>query len=302
MCLSVFVIYCLLFVGQQLRSIDATVDVSPTPIVFYHGMGDTSHGSIYSLQKWLESKIAGVYVMSIRMGNNTAEDLMSGYFMNLNDQVTEACRQLTADTRLANGFNAIGFSQGGQIIRAIAQRCPTIKILNLISLGGQHQGVYGLPRCPQANHICDLVRKLLNYGAYEEYIQNHVVQAEYWHDPLQEDLYKQKNIFLADINNENIPRNTTYKERILKLKNFVLVKFLNDSMVEPRESSLFGFYIAGQAQDIYKMKDTTLYTEDWIGLKELDISGRLHLYEVIGDHLQIDIKWFEEEIVNKYLK
>lgn len=114
---------------------------TPTPVVFYHGMGDTSHGSIYSVQKHLEERIPGVYVMSIRMGNNTAEDLMSGYFMNLNDQVVDACRQLTADKRLSNGFNAIGFSQGGQILRAIAQRCPSIKIFNLISIGGQHQGM-----------------------------------------------------------------------------------------------------------------------------------------------------------------
>ncbi|CAG2123520.1 unnamed protein product, partial [Medioppia subpectinata] len=97
---------------------------------------------------------------------------------------------------MANGFNAIGFSQGGQILRAIAQRCPTIQINNLISLGGQHQGVYGLPRCPQQNRICDLVRKLLNYGAYEDYVQSHVVQAEYWHDPLQEDIYKNRSVFL----------------------------------------------------------------------------------------------------------
>ncbi|CAG2181446.1 unnamed protein product, partial [Oppiella nova] len=149
---------------------------------------------------------------------------------------------------------------------------------------------------------CDLVRKLLNYGAYEQYIQDHVVQAEYWHDPLQEVLYTQKSVFLADINNERNPRKGEYKERLVKLKNFVLVKYLNDSMVEPRESSLFGFYIAGQAQEIRKMRDTPLYTEDWIGLKELDTSGRLHEYEVIGDHLQIDMKWFDEEIIAKYLK
>ena len=112
----------------------------PTPIVFYHGMGDTAHGSIYGVQKHLEAKIPGVYVMSVRMGNNTEEDFLSSYFMNINDQVMDACRQLTADKRLSNGFHAIGFSQGGQILRAIAQSCPSIQILNLISLGGQHQG------------------------------------------------------------------------------------------------------------------------------------------------------------------
>lgn len=124
---------------------------------------------------------------------------------------------------------------------------------------------------------------------------------QYWHDPIQEDLYRSKSIFLADINNEN-KQNPEYKERLLSLKNLVLVKFLNDSMVEPRESSLFGFYKTGQSQDIYTLRESRIYSEDWIGLKQLDTTQRLKLYEVIGDHLQIDIKWFDEQIVDKYLK
>lgn len=39
-------------------------------------------------------------------------------------------------------YNAIGFSQGGQFLRAVAQRCPG-GMKKLISFGGQHQGVYG---------------------------------------------------------------------------------------------------------------------------------------------------------------
>lgn len=30
------------------------------------------------------------------------------------------------------------------------------------------------------------------------------VQAEYWHDPIQHELYKQKNKFIADINQEKV--------------------------------------------------------------------------------------------------
>jgi len=121
-------------------------------------------------------------------------------------------------------------------------------------------------------------------------------------DPIQEELYKQKSVFLADINNENVPRNAQYKERLLKLKNFVLVKYLNDSIVDPRETELFGFYKSGQAKDVYTLRESPLYLEDWIGLKGLDTSGRLHLYEVLGDHLQFDMKWFQKEIVDKFLR
>lgn len=54
------------------------------------------------------------------------------------------------------------------------QRCgDKLKVRNLISVGGQHQGVFGFPRCPGTNlTLCDMVRKLLNIGAYEKYVQS----------------------------------------------------------------------------------------------------------------------------------
>ena len=39
-------------------------------------------------------------------------------------QVREVCEMIAADPELANGYNAVGFSQGGQFLRAVAQRCP----------------------------------------------------------------------------------------------------------------------------------------------------------------------------------
>ncbi len=57
--------------------------------------------------------------------------------------------------------------------------------------------------------ICDYVRRLLNYGAYESWIQRKLVQAQYWHDPLDNDEYKRKSLFIADINNDRSVRNQT---------------------------------------------------------------------------------------------
>ena len=57
--------------------------------------------------------------------------------------------------------------------RAVVQRCSTVKIYNLLSVGGQHQGVYGFPRCPGENETaCEVVRKLLNLGAYVGPVQD----------------------------------------------------------------------------------------------------------------------------------
>lgn len=38
------------------------------------------------------------------------------------------------------------------------------------------------------------------------FVQNTLVQAEYWHDPLNEELYETSSIFLADINNEQVKK------------------------------------------------------------------------------------------------
>lgn len=51
--------------------------------------------------------------------------------------------------------------------RGLIQRCSKIKVKSFVSLGGQHQGVYGLPNCASLSHqSCDYIRRLLNYAAY----------------------------------------------------------------------------------------------------------------------------------------
>lgn len=40
----------------------------------------------------------------------------NSFFMNVNEQVSEVCRQLAQDPQLQRGYNAMGFSQGGQFL------------------------------------------------------------------------------------------------------------------------------------------------------------------------------------------
>jgi len=50
---------------------------------------------------------------------------------------------------------------------------------SLVTLGGQHQGVYGFPRCPgESIALCNIMRELLNLGAYVDLVQNTLVQAQ----------------------------------------------------------------------------------------------------------------------------
>ncbi|KAK2155923.1 hypothetical protein LSH36_227g06063 [Paralvinella palmiformis] len=90
------------------------------PLVIWHGMGDSccnplSMGSIKSL---IEKHVPGIYVRSLMIGNNIVEDTYNGFLMNANKQIQEVCKKIQTDSKLKNGYNAIGFSQGGQFCQA----------------------------------------------------------------------------------------------------------------------------------------------------------------------------------------
>ena len=94
-------------------------------------------------------------------------------------------------------------------MRGVAQKCPQ-KMKNLITFGTPHQGINGLPDylCGwnviyiYFHNVCTYAKKLFNYFAYKDLIQNTVVQAQFWHNPFNDDLYTKKSKFLADINND----------------------------------------------------------------------------------------------------
>lgn len=286
----------LLVTAQALMAQD-----SPTPVVLWHGMGDSAAGMV-GIANIIKDVIPDVYVHRIMIGGNLITDTESGFFRDTNRQVREVCQMLAEDPELQGGYNAIGFSQGGQFLRAVAQRCPEPAMRNLITFGAQHQGVFGFPNCPgEMDPFCDIVRDLLNYGAYVDFVQDFLVQAQYWHDPLHFDTYVEKSQFIAEVNNEKAEKNASYAINLASLENFVLVKHNQDSMVEPRESSHFEFYTPGQADVILPLRESPLYTEDRIGLRALDEAGRLVFMAVEGNHLEFSRQWFIDEIVNVYL-
>lgn len=167
-------------------------------------------------------------------------------------------------------------------------------MLNLITLGSPHQGVFGLPNCDSDR--CKFFRSLLNHGAYLGWVQKLLVQATYWHDPLHEDKYRKYSTFLSDLNNE-IDINEEYVQRLKALKKLVLVKFANDTIVAPRESEWFGYYRPGQDILLESMEETRLYKEDRLGLKTMKETGQLVLYETEGNHLEFGRSWFNEYIL-----
>ncbi|KAH3766545.1 palmitoyl-protein thioesterase 1 [Pelomyxa schiedti] len=278
------------------------------PTVLWHGMGDSCCDplSLGKIQREIESALPGIYVYSIEIGESTIEDMMNSFFMNSNDQIDTVCALLKNDTRLQNGFNAVGFSQGGQFLRAYVERCNDPPVFNLVTLGGQHQGVFGYPGCPMDYDpkVCELLRRLMDLGAYLPFVQEHLAQANYWHDPYL-DLYIDGCTFLPYINNEpslaSNPNAQQNKEHMLTLNNFVMVLFENDSVVIPRESEWFGFYANGEDSEVIPLRETDLYIEDWLGLQTLDKEGKLIELSTEGDHLDFTLEWFDDTIIYPYL-
>jgi palmitoyl-protein thioesterase len=90
---------------------------------------------------------------------------------------------------------------------------------------------------------------------------------------------------------------------MLKLKNFVMIWSPEDDVIRPAESGKFGFYKI-QTKDmpirsimklsvndydklllpIVELQDSIQYKEDWIGLRTLNESGRLHIFETNCTH------------------
>ncbi|XP_053994405.1 palmitoyl-protein thioesterase 1 [Hylaeus volcanicus] len=274
-----------------------------TPVVLWHGMGDSCcfSFSLGALKKLIQTTLPDTYVYSIRLGNNEVEDVEHSYFGNVNEQISAVCERLSKDERLRNGYNAIGFSQGAQFLRAVIQRCPDPPVMNFISMGGQHQGVFGLPNCGIVGRkACSYMIRMIKYGAYLKFVQDKFIQATYWHDPFQEEEYRKKSTFISDINNER-HINQTYKTNLQKLQSMVLVKFENDTIVWPRETEWFGFYTPGQATKIQNLEESDLYREDRLGLKILHESGKVHFLSVPGNHLQFEESWFVDNIIKVYL-
>ena len=148
-------------------------------------------------------------------------------------------------------------------------------------------------------------------------LQDLVTPAQYWHDPFNQTAFLAGSHYLADINNEREQKNSSYSagavnnklfisfsfdpSALTRLDMLVLAQWQQDTTIIPAASSQFGFYSLGQDNVVTPLRESELYTQDWLGLKQLDSEGKLHFPSMQGDHMDFDWEWFTENIVIPYL-
>jgi palmitoyl-protein thioesterase len=269
-------------------------DDTPLPVVIWHGLGDSSTADgLKDVATLIDTIHPGTYTYIIQLGTDGNSDRSASFFGNVSLQVESVCAQLAADPILstAPAIDAVGFSQGGQFLRAYVQKCNWPPVRNLITFGSQHNGIREFQKCKSAfDIVCQGANALLRSGGvWSKYVQSRLVPAQYFRDPEPEEYakYLESSAWLADVNNERKVKNATYAENLASLDNLVMVLFEEDLTVIPKESSWFA-EVNRTDDSVTELRERKIYKEDWIGLKALDKKGGLVFEKMKGEHMQLN--------------
>ncbi|KAH8723633.1 Alpha/Beta hydrolase protein [Phaeosphaeriaceae sp. PMI808] len=288
----------LLLLTQALASPLFKTDSEPLPLLIWHGLGDNyAADGLNSVGDLANETNPGTYVYYIRCDEDPSTDSRATFLGNLTEQIAQVCIDISTHEVLskAPGFNALGFSQGGQFLRGLVQRCgDVVKIRNLVTFGSQHNGITKYQICKDNDWLCKGYVGLLKANTWGHWVQGNLVPAQYFKatnestgEPTEE--YLETSNFLADINNERVLKNKAYAENLAKLDNLVLYLFEDDTTVIPKESGWFA-YTNETDGSVTPLRERDIYKEDWIGLKALDKKGGLHFEVTEGGHMTLGDK------------
>ncbi|KAI8941536.1 hypothetical protein NX059_002751 [Plenodomus lindquistii] len=286
----------LLFLTHTLATpIAQTTTSQPLPLLIWHGLGDNYLAEgLHTVGDLANATNPGTFVYYIHLDDDAGSDRTATFLGNLTEQIAQVCDDITAHPILsrAPGLNALGFSQGGQFLRGMVERCgDRINVRNLVTFGSQHNGISKYQLCKDGDWLCKSYISLLKSNTWGDWVQSHLVPAQYFKatndttgEPSPE--YLESSNFLADINNERALKNVTYAKHLAQLDNFVMFVFEDDETVIPKESGWFA-YTNGTDGEVTELRKRDIYKEDWIGLKELDKKGGLHFETTEGGHMQL---------------
>ncbi|EOA15671.1 hypothetical protein CARUB_v10006201mg [Capsella rubella] len=263
------------------------------PFILFHGIGDKCSGGVSNFTQLL-SNLSGSPGSCLEIGNGENDS----WFMPLIKQTSLACEKVKQMEELSQGYNIVAESQGNLVARGLIEFCDNAPpVINYVSLGGPHAGIAAIPKC-DAGPFCAIAEDLMKLAIYNDFVQEHIAPSGYVKIPGQMSNYLEHSKYLPKLNNERPEeRNSTFKERFASLHNLVLVMFQKDTTLIPKETAWFGYYQDEGFDTLLSTKQTKLYREDWIGLKALDVAGKVKFESVLGDHLSISDEEVGEYVV-----
>ncbi|KAI0010938.1 alpha/beta-hydrolase [Xylariaceae sp. FL0662B] len=267
---------------------------TPLPVVIWHGLGDSfSAEGLQTVGALAEKANPGTFVYYVRLDESGSNDRTATFYGNVTEQVAKVCADLAAHPILstAPAIDAVGFSQGGQFLRAYAERCNAPPVRSLVTFGSQHNGIVDYRACSAADWLCKGAMALLHGNTWSAWVQGRLVPAQYFRDPRDMESYLEFSNFLADINNERALKNETYARNIARLENLVMYVFEDDVTVIPKETAWF---TEVNGTEVTPLRARPIYTEDWIGLRALDRKGGLLFRTTPGEHMQISDQVLED--------
>ena len=293
---------------------------SPLPLIIWHGLGDDyAADGLVAVGDLARQIHPGTFVYNIRLDSDPSVDRRDTFFGNLTTQLAQVCADVANHPVLGQVeyVDALGFSQGGQFLRGLVERCTgeefeefaeelgeaegmvemntrggkVPQIRSLVTFGAQHNGIAEFSDCESTDWICRSARSLLRANTWSDFIQRTVVPAQYFRNldestGLPSDDYLEHSNFLADVNNEREEKNEKYKDNIARLANLVMFVFEDDETVIPKESGWFA-EVNRTSGDVTPLRERPIYKEDWIGLRKLDERGGLFLEKTPGRHMNL---------------
>ena len=227
------------------------------PVVLMHGI--ESHAeNLEELANWVAISFNRT-VINVELGDGDSYSTDTPMWPQV-DAFKDVVRNNSA---LYDGFDFIGISQGGLIGRGYVSRYNSPPIANLITLVSPHGGVYD--------------KNLGFIDFYGPIAQSTLSFAGYWRDPTRLVKYLLFSSFLPDINDR-------HNKYLQSLANFVMVFSPNDEIIKPPSSGIFETFT--EDLNVLPLENNPIYTNDWIGLKLLNETGRLHTHQTNCTHVE----------------
>jgi len=267
------------------------------PIVQMHGMGDFADNPAYkrlgrAVSETLTGSADACHLLTPQLGMGPLADIMGSFLRPLEPSIDLFAEIVRNDSTVmaAGAFNAIGYSQGNLIIRGYIEKYNDPPVNHHMSMHGMGMGVAGFPGCPiKTYEVCQQLDYVLGELAYLTVVQDHLMQANYYRDPMHIEQYRAGDKGLAELNNEAVTdASQTVPTGSLTLSamtgNLTLVKGLQDTTVEPNDSEWYAYLEDGSQTEIVNMTDAAWYT--WFDLDKMDANGQLGFETTPGGHMQ----------------